>query len=115
MSLDVFVPPGRLQAGVSADVAPRVNSAQFGDGYSQRSSDGLNADNQTFSGQFPSLSPANSKAVRDFFSAHKSTPFLYALQLDAQQRKWIASKWSRTFVATNREAISFTLTEVFDL
>jgi phage-related protein len=115
MALDRLVLPGRLAVGPVSDTAPRVNKAQFGDGYSQRSGDGLNADPQTFSGTVVNLSPAKAADLVNFLRAHKVVPFVWSLPMKNVDRKWTATKWSESFTASNRSAVSFTLTEVFDL
>lgn len=115
MSLDVLVLPGRMTPGAGAEETPRVNVAKFGDGYSQRSRDGLNATDMTFTGQCPLLTPTKAEALLAFFRAHAATPFLWALPLEVTQRKWIATQWSRSYVNVSRRAVSFTFTEVFDL
>jgi phage-related protein len=104
-----------LIAAPTADTSPRVNTAKFGDGYSQRSGDGLNADQQTFAGQFVPVSPSIAASIVAFFRDHKSTAFRWTLPCDSVERKWIASKWSVSYPVTGRQAISFTFTEVFDL
>jgi phage-related protein len=113
--MDTFVPPAAIIAAPTSDTDPRVNVAKFGDGYSQRSGDGLNADAQTFVGQFVPVKPDIATAILSFFKAHKSTAFLWKLPCDPTARKWIASKWSVSYPTTGRQAISFTFTEVFDL
>lgn len=115
MALDTFVPPARFASGPTTDISPRVNAAQFGDGYSQRSGDGLNAETNSFTGQFPTLTLDQEASLLAFFTAHSVTPFLWALPMDSLQRKWTATKWTRGIPFINRRSLSFTFTEVFDL
>ena len=113
--LDTFVPPRKVTTGSSADSVARVNEAKFGDGYSQRSSDGLNADDQTFSGICSGIKADAADALIAFLQAHKFTPFLWAVPLDPVTRKWVYKRHSRAYLGSGLQAISFTLQEVFDL
>jgi phage-related protein len=115
MPLDTFVPPRKVAAGGSIDTSPRINAAMFGDGYSQRSQDGLNDDNETFSGQCMSLTKPQVDDLIAFFKAHKVTPFLWVPPLEDVSVKWTATKWSRAYAGSGLRHVSFTFTKVFDL
>ncbi|RYZ44874.1 MAG: hypothetical protein EOO72_05240 [Myxococcaceae bacterium] len=56
--------------GAQADAVPRVRRAQFGDGYTQRSGDGLNPVLQRWALQFTGKSKADADALEAFLSAH---------------------------------------------
>ncbi|RKH93612.1 phage tail protein [Corallococcus sp. AB038B] len=55
--------------GAQADAAPRVRRAQFGDGYSQRSGDGLNPVLRRWALQFSNLAKLNADALEAFLRA----------------------------------------------
>lgn len=115
MPLDVFEPALNPSTPSTKDVNPRVNTAKFGDGYSQRSEDGLNSSEETFQAQWQSLRSSDADTMEAFFRAHKSTPFLWTVPLESVQRKWVAAKWSRGYVGGDTVSLSATFTEVFDL
>ncbi|MCV0384897.1 MAG: phage tail protein [Nitrobacter sp.] len=115
MPLDVFVPPRQVTVDSGADVTLRVNVAKFGDGYSQRSEDGLNAEDQAFRGVCVGLTIAQADNLFNFLRSHSAVPFLWNIPLDSVQRKWIATSYSRGYHGGCRQNVNFTLTEVFDL
>ena len=115
MSLDVFSPPSDPAVSSARQAKSRIKSAQFGDGYSQRSSDGLNAVTRAFSAQWASIPSTDADTIEAFLEAHTSTAFLWTPPLDSVQRKWIAGDWSRSYVAGDLVSLSANLTEVFDL
>ncbi|MDO9103381.1 MAG: phage tail protein [Methylovulum sp.] len=72
---------------------PRVLSAQFGDGYSQESEDGLNAVLQVWDLVFDDVDSWTAIAIRDFLRARKRVErFLFVTLLNdtitVRCRKW---------------------------
>ncbi|MGR4927268.1 phage tail protein [Bradyrhizobium sp. CAR08] len=116
MALDVFTPiHNPSKEGTRRAVKRRVNTAQFGDGYSQRSGDGLNASPRTFTASWSALAAAEAQVYEDFFDAHKSTPFLWTPPLEVAQRKWIAGDSDQGYLGGSTVSLTCTLTEVFDV
>ncbi len=116
MPLDTFAPtfnPSRDSTQLEVD--RRVNKAQFGDGYSQRSGDGLNASPRIFNASWSSLQTAEADTLEAFFDAHKVTPFLWTLPLESVERKWTAGKSRRGYLGGSVVSFSCPLEEVFDL
>jgi phage-related protein len=104
--------PATPGSGTSA--APRVNEAVFGDGYSQRSGDGLNVVPRTYTADWPMLWAEDADAMEAFFESHTSTPFLWAPP-DSPTRKWRAVNWKRTPNTAGVTSLSVNLKQVFDL
>ncbi|MBN9600834.1 MAG: phage tail protein [Afipia sp.] len=115
MPLDVFNPPLAPSTPSVRPVRPRVNEATFGDGYSQRSGDGLNANPRTFQAQWSMLEDGQADAIEAFFETHTKTAFLWTVPLEIVQRKWIAVDWSRGYLGADLVSLSANLKEVFDL
>lgn len=115
MPLDLFEPPLNPAPQSNRPVKPRVNVAQFGDGYSQRGGDGLNASSRSFQAQWPTLTVEQQEAIEAFFEQHTSTAFRWTPPLTSIERKWIASDWTPGYVQGDLVSLSATLTEVFDL
>lgn len=116
MPLDVFAPTHQPSTqGTQRTAKRRINTAQFGDGYGQRSSDGLNASPRTYTAAWQALTKAEADTYEAFFDAHKSTPFLWTPPLETIQRKWIAGDSTENYLGGGKVSYSCPLTEVFDL
>lgn len=115
MPLDIFNPIPKPSTPSNRQVDPRTNTAQFGDGYSQRSEDGLNAAPRTMSAQWQGMAAVNADVIEAFLEAHTSSPFLWTIPLEPAQRKWIALKWARGYLGGGKVSLTATLKEVFDL
>lgn len=116
MPLDTFNPtfqpaPDQTQRVVKR----RVNSAQFGDGYSQRSSDGLNTSLRTYTAAWASLDSTEADIYEVFFDAHQATAFLWTPPLETVQRKWIAGDSTQNYLGASTVSFSCPLSEVPDL
>jgi phage-related protein len=98
--------------GAGQDRAPRIRSAQFGDGYKQRAQDGLNADLRTRSLSFTGRSLAESQAIQAFLEARGGvTSFDYTHPGDSS-RKYICESWKAVDVAYNVQNVSATFIQV---
>ena len=115
MPLDTFAPPKDPSPRSAGQVSPRINTAQFGDGYSQRSQDGLNGLAQTFQAQWPALTVADRKTITDFLALHTVTPFLWTIPGESTEYKWIAVDWTPGTVGGEVVSLSANLKVVFDL
>lgn len=85
-------------ASTSLDEQPRILGVQFGDGYAQRSPDGLNPITQVWQVSFTNVSTANGDAIMAFFRARAGwQPFSwFPLWGNGIAINVVASKWSRT-------------------
>jgi phage-related protein len=116
VSLDTFAPTTNPSTeGSQRGVKRRVNAAQFGDGYSQRSSDGLNTSARTFTANWSQLEETEAATYEAFFDAHDATPFLWTLPGETVQRKFIAGDSTMNYLDGDLVSFSCPLTEVFDL
>lgn len=117
--MKTFVPPKapRVGDGASKQVEARIRRAQFGDGYSQRSGDGLNALAATVPLRWGALSVAQADVIEAFFEARRGyEAFLYTLPASLLgERKWIVTSWSRTADLDDVHSITATFEQVFDL
>lgn len=119
MAFATFVPPygasTKFEAGAVEDHEPRVLTAGFGDGYEQRTPDGINTDLATVSPSWPALTWGQGQTIVDFFAARKGvTPFYFTMPGESTPRKWIAKKWSRRFDTDQLVTISAQWKEVVD-
>lgn len=96
----------------------RIKKADFGDGYSQRTGDGLNAVAVSPTLSFIALSLAEADAIESFFVARGGyESFEYTLPDESTARQWVTSEegWARTATGPDLYTINVTLTEVFDI
>lgn len=115
MALDVFDPPRAPGPQSARATQPRVNVARFGDGYSQRSEDGLNATPRTMQPKWASLTVENAEEIENFLDAHRSAAFLWTPPLESVARKWRCVGHSRGYPGGEVVSLSANLEEVFDL
>lgn len=122
MALPTFAPPVAPSVGGPKSVQPRVLRAPFGDGYSQRTADGLNHMPATWDVKWDALTAAEADAVEAFFAARGGyAAFLWTAPDAAAALKYTCDSWTRTPVvggevlADRRFAISAKFTQVFDL
>jgi len=115
MTTPTFVPPFEPSPQSTVDVTPRVLEASFGDGYSQRTQDGLNAQQDEATWVWALCTPAEFEEMRSFFSergGHK--PFFYTQPDDAAPKKFICSQWTKAFDSGMTRAMTAKFKQVFD-
>lgn len=100
--------------GSSEDFEPRVLSAEFGDGYTQRSLDGINALKTVFTFQAQVLNRTESKTILDFFRSKKGCiPFVWTRPGETLPQQWICRKWGRTWTGPMSCDVTAALEEDF--
>lgn len=112
MSLPTFAPP--YPPSLSDDTPEvKILGAEFGDGYTQTTADGMNNIRSVARLQWSTLLPAEAEAIETFLRARKGyEPFLYRLSDSPSPKRWTCKEWSRsrgtpnTFTATFREDFS---------
>lgn len=117
MAYPLFSPPGAVSVspGSSVEVKPRVRQAGFGDGYKQRTGDGINAIVRTFDAQFTALTSAEAQTIIAFFEGRKGyLPFRWTIPGEASSRQWTAPSWRRIFGGKNVADIVVSMEENFD-
>lgn len=117
MAYPTLTPPNdvNIAPGSGIDYEPRVRRANFGDGYSQRSGDGLNALSRKLQANFQVLTYAEAKTLLDFFEERKGyLPFMWTPPDETVARQWIAPSWKKTYTGKRITDVSVTLEETFD-
>lgn len=95
--------------------AARVLEAQFGDGYAQRSGDGLNAVEQSTQATFHGTVSVIDAAA-DFLKARAGhTPFFYKPLGEATAKKFVCKKWTRSKVSPETHLLRCAFEEDFSL
>ena len=94
--------------------APNVRIAQFGSGYSQRSTFGINQNPKSYSLTFE-VSETDADTIETFLDARGGTEnFDFTPPGEASSGKYICRKWSKSIPYLNRARIQATFEEVFE-
>lgn len=113
----LFDPPGvvTISPGSSIATKPRTRVAPFGDGYKQRSGDGLNAIDKKMSLSFTALVKHEADYLEAFFTERAGyKPFRFTPPHHVQERIWIATEWNVTYTGAISYDVTASLEEVFD-
>lgn len=95
---------------------PRVKSIQFGDGYEQRSPDGINTLPEIWDVQFNNRESTEIDDIEAFLSALNGVDyFQWTPPRSATQANYICRQWQRTAVKGNLDSLTATFEQVFDL
>jgi phage-related protein len=98
----------------TADRKPRFKSAKFGDGYEQRSPDGLNPIAQMWGLTFSNRETSEAEAIDDFLIARGGHEYFDWTPPGGSAGRYICRQWSRVLVYYNIESITATFEQVFD-
>ncbi len=94
-----------------------VLTAQFGDGYNQRTPDGINNIVATWQVQWDNLLDSDANSIDSFLIGKAgATAFLWTPPGESSALKWVCASWSRAprdFVG--RSTMQATFEQVFDL
>lgn len=100
--------------GAQKSSQPAVRKVQFGDGYSQRLTFGLNQNPKSWSLTWE-VSETNADTIEDFLDARGGTEsFDWTPPDTATSYKWICEQWTKTIPYLNRATISATFMQVFE-
>jgi phage-related protein len=117
MTTPTFTPPTEPgPSSTTKTTTPRALIARLGDGFSQRSPDGLNYIGRSVSLDWPALSSTDADTIESFFIARGGAEtFFYTLPLEATQYKWTNGPIKRTYLGASVVRLNVTLTQEFDL
>jgi phage-related protein len=100
--------------GAQKSSQPAVRKVQFGDGYSQRLTVGLNQNPKSWSLTWE-VSEANADTIENFLDARGGAEsFDWTPPDTATSYKWICGEWNKTIPYLNRATITATFTQVFE-
>ena len=100
--------------GASKRSRPNVRTVQFGDGFSQRITYGLNQDPKQWSLTFE-VSETDADTIETFLEARGgSESFDWSPPDEATTYKWICQDWSKSIPYLNRATITATFQQVFE-
>jgi phage-related protein len=101
--------------GAQKTSQPKVRQVQFGDGYVQRLTFGLNQDPKVWTLTFE-VSETDADTIETFLEARAGAEsFTWTPPDETVSYKWVCLSWSKTIPYLNRATIQATFQEVFDL
>lgn len=106
--------------GLSAAFAPRVLTAQFGDGYQQRVLDGINNSPRSFGVSFNTRTKAEIDDIAGYFnSLGATTKFNFVIPdtnagSDEDTVKVVCTTWNKVYDYGDFYSLSATFVEVFE-
>lgn len=93
---------------------PSVRTAQFGSGYSQRTTFGLNQNPKVWSLSWE-VSETEADTIEDFLDARGGVENFEWSPLDeAATYKWVCREWEKSIPYLNRATITATFEQVFE-
>lgn len=100
--------------GAQEQHRPRVRRVQFGDGYQQRSADGINTKPRSWTLTFGGRTDAERTAILDFLNARGALEAFDWTPPSGAAGKWVCEQWSRTATTYGATTIQATFSEVFE-
>ena len=102
--------------GVQVQTRSNVKRVQFGDGYSQRISYGLNSLHKSINLRWRNIDQEERDTVIEFLEARKGAEsFFYTLPGESIARLWSCAQWQERLVDYRIYEINATFREEFDL
>lgn len=103
------------QYGAAVESAAKVRKVQFGDGYSQRSGDGINGVSQSWRLTFRG-STAEMAAIAAFLKSKAGvSSFTFTPESTQLEGRYTCLSWSRTKEAKGIDSINATFEQVFEV
>ncbi|WP_075214459.1 phage tail protein [Mongoliimonas terrestris] len=113
--LQTFNPPVAPSVGGTVKPKVKVLKSEFGDGYTQRTRDGLNHIRQTVELVWSVLTRDEANQIIGFLHEHGgTTPFLWSYFGDTE-RKWTCDDWSTTPISGGYWSVTAKLEQDFSL
>jgi phage-related protein len=99
--------------GSSVTHAPKVNRAKFGDGYEQRSLNGINTDPRMWQLMFQNRETSEADAIAAFLKARKGFESFDWTPSSGSAGKFICVEWTDSHESAGYRSINATFEEVF--
>ena len=99
--------------GTVKNSQPNVRVAQFGSGFSQRSTFGINQNLKIYRFNWKNISETDADEIETFLDARAGVEnFDYTPAGESASKKFICPQWNKTIPYLNRASISATFVEV---
>jgi phage-related protein len=114
MTLPTFNPPVAPSPGTADKPEINLLEAEFGDGYSQPTPNGLNHIRRVLRLTWDVLTPDQAESILSFFRARGgSKPFLYTPRDEATPVAWTCREWRDQSITGGLLTVSATLRQSF--
>jgi phage-related protein len=101
--------------GANKSSAPKVRKTQFGDGYEQRITFGLNQNPKTWDLTWQNITEANSDTIEAFLDARAADGASFDWTPPGESSaKWVCETWQKTIPYNGRATITATFRQVFE-
>ena len=102
--------------GAQKSSKPKMRMTQFGDGYEQRTTFGLNQNPKEWSLTWQNITEANADTIETFLDARAAdgASFDWTPPDTATSYKWVCQQWDKTIPYTGRATITATFRQVFE-
>lgn len=100
--------------GAAGDLEPRVFKSQFGEGYQQRTADGLHPLARKWNVEFADRNLTDANAIDAFFAAANGVLSFTWTPPSGVVGQWLCPKWNRVAAGYNNWTISAAFEEVFE-
>ena len=101
--------------GVSKNIKTRVLKTDFGDGYSQRTADGINVIIREYDLEYIGSNTNIDELVTHFVERAGYQSFTYTFTNETTERKWTCEEWTETSLSDSTKQLTATIKEVYDL
>lgn len=103
-------------APLTGDSSFRLLEAGFGDGYSQRTPDGLNTEKEVYPLVWDIITEAEKDILVDFFRAREGAEaFNYTMPWDSTSKKWIVRSFKPTKITASYYKVEASFERVYDI
>lgn len=109
MSIFVWKPT----AGAPVAYKPKVRIAQFGDGYAQRSPNGINNNPEAWSLTFDGITNREADAIIAFLKARGGTQAFNWVNLNMENLLYTCDQWDRKYSGEDSCSISATFNQFY--
>lgn len=100
--------------GVEMTQKPRVLSGQFGDGYEQRTADGINTQPEEWALTFTAQTVTERNAILAFFRARAGVEWFNWTSPFGTTGRWVCSEWTGSPTNAVANSITAKFTQKFD-
>ena len=114
MTLPVFTPSWSPSVGATNKPEVKVLRAEFGDGYTQATRDGMNNVRAVYEMRWDVLLPSEANDIISFFVACGGCdPFHYTIPEVTSVGKWTCESWSDQAISGGYRTVSATFRQSF--
>jgi phage-related protein len=115
MTIATFTPTPKPSPGTQRKPKLKLLKAEFGDGYTQTTPDGLNFVRRTLQLKWDLLTPTQADTFDTFFTTNAAEPFWYTPSDETVAVKWTCTDWSSTVIEGGYRSFTAAFEQDFNL